>query len=78
MDIVVNKIWLSEAEAVNYTSLSRTTLQESRDTGKITYRTFGRKIIYNRLDLDKFIERNTELIKSVEDRLKDIKHKNRI
>lgn len=77
MTITVDKIWLSEDEAVKYTSLCRKTLQKSRDTGKITYRTYGRKIIYNRIDLDKFIERNTDLIKSVEDRMREMKHKNK-
>lgn len=78
MDIGVDKIWLSEIEAADYTSLSRATLQECRIAGKITYRTYGRKVIYNRSDLDKFIESNTELIKSVDDRLRDVKHKNRV
>ena len=69
MELVVDKVWLSEKEAVFYTSLSRTTLQECRDQGKITHRMYGRKVIYNRVDLDNFIEKNTELIKSTDDRM---------
>lgn len=75
MEIAVDKIWMSEKEAVVYTSLSRTTLQESRDKGKITHRLFGKKIIYNRIDLDNFIERNTDLIKSTDDRMQSKKKK---
>lgn len=77
MEIAVDKIWMSEKEACDYTSFCRRSLQEFREAGKLTYRTYGRKIIYNRGDLDKFIERNTDLIKSVEDRMKDVKHKTR-
>jgi excisionase family DNA binding protein len=76
--VTIEKIWLSETEAASYTSLSRSTINKERFAGKITYREYGRKIIYNRADLDKFIERNTELIKSTEDHLKSVKHKNRI
>lgn len=75
MSVVVEKIWLSEDEACIYTSLGRTTLRENRENGKITYRSYGRKIIYKRIDLDNFIERNTDLVKSVEDSLKDLKSK---
>lgn len=67
------KLWFSEEEAEIYTSLSRSTLLECRNKGKITYRTHGRKIIYKKDDLDKFIEKHTSLVKSVEDRLKQLK-----
>jgi len=72
----LNKIWLSEKEAVAYTSLSRNTLLENRNNGRITYRTYGRKIIYKSTDLDKFIEKNTELILSSEEYIS--KHRKRL
>jgi excisionase family DNA binding protein len=76
--IKVDKIWLSEREAAEYTSLSYQTIKNERLAGKITFRSYGRKIIYNRADLDKFIERRTYLTKSIEDHLQGVKHKNRV
>jgi hypothetical protein len=69
MEIKTEKMWFSEKEAAEYTSFCRSVIGRDRLAGKITYRTYGRKIIYNRDDLDKFIERNTQLIKSVEDHM---------
>lgn len=77
MGITVEKIWLDEREAAEYTSLSYQTIKNERLKGKITHRTYGRKIIYNRSDLDKFIEKETYLIKAVNERMKEVKHKNR-
>ena len=74
-DTDVELVWLSEAKAVKYTSLSRKTLFSAREAGKITYRIMGRRILYKKSDLDAFIERNSDLIKSVEDRINDIKTK---
>jgi excisionase family DNA binding protein len=69
MEMAVEKKWMSEDEAASYTSLSRSSLAKCRTEGKITYREYGRKIIYNREDLDRFIERHAPLTKSTEDRL---------
>lgn len=70
-----DKVWFSEKEAVIYTSLSRATLLQLRNEGKVTYRTFGRKIVYKNTDLDSCIERNTDLFLSAEDCFKNYKHK---
>ena len=77
MSVAIDKIWLSEKEAADYTSLSYQTIKKERLEGNISYRAYGRKIIYNRIDLDKFIERSTYLTKSTTDRLQSVKHKNR-
>ena len=65
------KVWLSEKEACAYTSLSPRSLHDAREDAKITFRQMGRKIIYRREDLDKFIERHSDLYKSAEDFLRD-------
>lgn len=61
------KYWLSERDALLYTSLSRQTLNQARSDGKLTYRQFGRKILYTRQDLDNYINQNSQLVLSNED-----------
>jgi len=53
---ISNKRWLSETEALVYTTFCRNTLREARDLNKIPYRRLGKKIIYERKDLDAFME----------------------
>jgi excisionase family DNA binding protein len=57
--IITEKVWLSEKEACEYTSLSRETIRKDRDSGKIKYRTKGSKLIYHVSDLDNYIEVTT-------------------
>lgn len=75
MKSAVPKIWLSEKEAIVYSSLSRETLRVAREQSQITYRLFGRKVIYKTSDIDNFIERNTQLYKSTSDHFKSKKIK---
>jgi hypothetical protein len=75
MKIEIEKIWLNEKEAEEYTTLSRETLRAARTKGKLSYRKNVSKIIYHKSDLDNFIERTTDLIKSAEDRIIDLQRK---
>lgn len=60
MNVIIDisqKRWLSEEEAVAYTTLGRDTLREARDMNQIPFRKKGRKIVYDRKHLDEWIER---------------------
>lgn len=70
--------WLSEKEACVYTTLSRGSLSEAREAGKVTFRQYGRKILYKISDLDHFIEHNSNLFKSAQDHLQTLVTKKRI
>lgn len=65
--IDTGQYWLSERDAQIYTSLCRKTLNQARGSGKLTYRQFGRKILYTKTDLDNFINQNSQLILSNDD-----------
>jgi excisionase family DNA binding protein len=54
---ISQKRWMSEDEACTYTSLSRRTLFEARELRHIPYRLLGRKVVYDRIDLDTYMER---------------------
>ena len=53
---ISNKRWFSEKEAVIYTSFSTETLRQARDLNQITFRKKGTKIIYEKKDLDAYME----------------------
>jgi hypothetical protein len=75
--VITEKVWLSEREAVEYTSLSRETIRKDREDGKITYRTKGSRLVYHISDLDCYMERITEKhISSAEAVNKILKKKN--
>lgn len=61
------KIWYSEKEAEFYTTFGRDMLYQARQEGKLTFRLYGKKIIYHREHLDKFIERSTKLCECSDD-----------
>lgn len=61
--------YLSEIDAQRYTSLSRSSLVNARNDGKLTYRKLGGKILYTEADLDSYILRNSELRMCTEDRI---------
>lgn len=56
------KTWLSENEAIVYTSLSRPTLRKARQSGKLPYRIMMGKIIYDRIDIDNWIKRESKYL----------------
>jgi len=63
MDQVAHKRGLSEAEAAKYLGLSRSTLRQGRMNGSRLcrvppppYAKLGRKIVYLRDDLDRYLE----------------------
>lgn len=63
-----NKHWLSEKEAIKYSSLSRTRLKSARKENKITYRLlYGTTVIYHVKDLDNYIIKNSDLYPSIDD-----------
>jgi len=53
---ISNKRWFAEKEAVVYTSFSTETLREARDLNKLPFRKKGTKIIYEKKDLDAYME----------------------
>lgn len=59
--------WMSEKDAQLYTRLSRATLAKARYGGKLTFRQFGRKVLYTKQDLDNYIKANSQLYLSDED-----------
>ncbi|MDH6354682.1 excisionase family DNA binding protein [Dysgonomonas sp. PH5-45] len=50
------KRWLSETEACLYTSFGVDTLRDARDMNKLPFRKMGKRIIYEKKDLDTFME----------------------
>lgn len=54
---ISNKRWFADKEAVVYTTFSTETLREARDLNQIPFRKFGTKIIYERKDLDAYMEK---------------------
>lgn len=54
---ISQKRWFAEKEAVVYTSFSTETLREARDMNHIPFRKKGTKIIYEKKDLDAYMER---------------------
>ncbi|VBB48203.1 hypothetical protein TRIP_D440221 [uncultured Paludibacter sp.] len=53
---ISNKRWMSETEAVTYTTLSRDSLRFFRDTNQLPFRMFGKNVKYERKDLDIVME----------------------
>lgn len=53
---ISNKRWFAEKEAVVYTSFSTETLREARYLNKLPFRKKGTKIIYEKKDLDAYME----------------------
>jgi len=64
------KTWLTDKEAQVYTGFCDKTLRQWRDDCKVTFRRFGRKIVYKRTDLDKAMEK-LPTFKSIEEHKKD-------
>lgn len=54
---ISNKRWFAEKEAVAYTSFSTETLREARDLLQLPFRKKGTKIIYEKKDLDAYMEK---------------------
>jgi hypothetical protein len=52
----IPKDFLTEPEAVKYTTMSRDTLREARDTNKLPYRRYGKKVIYEQRHLKEWVE----------------------
>jgi hypothetical protein len=63
LDIINKKIWLTEKEAEQYTGLSFKTLQNLRkdgtEKGLLPYSKIGRKLMYKRLEIDKYFSAHT-------------------
>lgn len=60
MDLIIdisNKKWMSETEAVAYTTISRDTLRWFRDSHQLPYLRFGKHIKYRKTDLDDMMEK---------------------
>jgi len=53
---ISNKRWFAEKEAVVYTSFSTETLREARNLNQLPFRKKGTKIIYEKKDLDAYME----------------------
>lgn len=54
---ISQKRWMSEEEACRYTTFCADTLRAARDLRQIPYRKMGRKVVYDRIDLDTYMER---------------------
>lgn len=54
----VKKDWLSTEEVMEMINVSRRTVQNYRDDGKISYTQDGRKILYPRESIEKFLRDN--------------------
>lgn len=54
--IIIEKRWLSETEARIYTTFCTDTLRDARDKNKLPFRKLGRRVIYDKKDLDTFME----------------------
>ncbi|WP_445263770.1 helix-turn-helix domain-containing protein [Rhodohalobacter sp. 8-1] len=52
------KNWLSTEEVMEMMNVSRRTVQNYRDDGKISYTQDGRKILYPRESIEKFLRDN--------------------
>lgn len=52
------KDWLSTEEVMEMLSVSRRTIQNYRDEGKIPYTQNGRKILYPRDGIEEFLRKN--------------------
>ena len=52
------KDWLSTEEVMEMLSVSRRTVQNYRDEGKISYFQQGRKILYPREGIEEFLHKN--------------------
>lgn len=58
--------WLSEKEALKYSSLSRTRLKSARDASQLAYRIFDKcTVMYRESDIDKYITSNSMLYEAV-------------
>lgn len=54
----VKKDWLSTGEVMEMMNVSRRTVQNYRDEGKIPYSREGRKILYPRQGIEEFLREN--------------------
>lgn len=55
----VEKRWLTTTEAGKYLGFANhVTQREWRDTGQLRYYQVGRTILYDKADLDKFVEKH--------------------
>lgn len=52
------KDWLSTEEVMEMLNVSRRTVQNYRDEGKISYTQHGRKILYPREGIEEFLRKN--------------------
>jgi len=68
----VEKRWLSTKEACWYTSLSRNTLYKLLKEEKITANKVGRKLLWDRYSIDRFLESKTDEDKKVEEILESL------
>lgn len=54
---ISNKRYMSETEAVAYTTIGRDMLRWFRDTQQLPFLKFGRAVKYRRTDLDEMMEK---------------------
>ena len=53
----VDKVYLSNREAMKYLDMSRGQIQRLRDSAKIPYIKIGKHILYRKADIDRAVER---------------------
>jgi hypothetical protein len=77
--VTYKKVWLTDAQAADYLGISRGKLVQLRTDCKITFRRAkdGRSLLYFTGDLDKYVERNYEVCKCVDD-MRDFNYKKRL
>lgn len=59
IEILMTK-YLDNCEAIKYLNTSETTLWRLRQSGELPYSKVGTRLLYNRSDLDAFIERHKQ------------------
>ena len=52
----IPKDFLTESEAVKYTTMSKVTLLAARNANKLPFRKYGKKIIYEQKHLKEWVE----------------------
>lgn len=75
----IQKRWYKESEACLYTGFGREYLRAARNAGRLAFREWkdNKRIVYDREDLDRFVESNTNLYKSVEMSQRELAQKKR-
>lgn len=75
--VIIEKVWLNEVEAIQYTTFCKDILLKARNDGKLTFYKRGSRILYHRDDLDNFVRSDTTKYNSALEHISEAKKWNR-